>query len=136
MAIVYIGIGSNIGRRKENCMKAFALLKTNAVEISKRSSLYESEPWGIIDQPKFVNLVVEGDTQLSPEQLLKTVKSIERDLGRKKSVRWGPRVIDLDILLYNNMTINTPILTIPHQHLHDREFVLKPLSELSGSSHQ
>ncbi|MBI4945666.1 MAG: 2-amino-4-hydroxy-6-hydroxymethyldihydropteridine diphosphokinase, partial [Bacteroidetes bacterium] len=107
MAIAYIGIGSNLGNREENCKKAISLLEQNGIKVTKRSSFYETEPWGVKDQPKFINMAVEVETHLKPEELLKTIKKIEKDLGRGESMRWGPRVIDLDILLYNNLILKT-----------------------------
>ena len=131
MPIVYIGIGSNLGNREENCQKAIALLIEKNIKITKRSSLYETEPWGAKEQPGFINMAVEIETNLEPGVLLKTIKEIESSMGRRKGMRWGPRVIDLDILLYDEHVIKTHELEIPHPGIKDREFVLKPLSEIA-----
>lgn len=131
MPIVYIGIGSNLGNREENCEKAVTLLTRKGIKVIKRSSFYETEPWGVREQPKFINMAVEAETRLEPEELLKTIKEIESNLGRRESIRWGPRTIDLDILLYNDLTVKTQDLKIPHPHIKDREFILKPLSEIA-----
>ncbi len=131
MSIAYIGIGSNLGNREENCEKAIVLLIKRGLKVIKRSSLCETEPWGVKEQPEFINMTVEVETHLRPEGLLKNLKEIETDLGRRESKRWGPRIIDIDILFYNNLVINTPELEIPHSGIKDREFVLKPLSEIA-----
>ncbi len=131
MAIAYIGIGSNLGNRKENCEKAVNLLSQKGIKVLKRSSFYETEPWGVKEQPKFINAALEVETDLEPEELLKTIKGIESDLGRGSVIRWGPRLIDLDILLYNDLVVKTNNLEIPHPGVKNREFVLKPLSEIA-----
>lgn len=99
--------------------------------VAKQSSLYETEPWGITEQPEFVNMAVEIETGLAPMELLELLRKIERDMGRQETLRWGPRIIDLDMLLYNNIILNTNALIIPHPLLHEREFVLKPLFEIA-----
>jgi 2-amino-4-hydroxy-6-hydroxymethyldihydropteridine diphosphokinase len=131
MVIAYIGIGSNLGNREENCKKAITLLEQKGVKVTKRSSIYETEPWGIKEQPKFINMVVEVETHLKPEDLLKTIKGVEIALGRRENMRWGPRIIDLDILLYNDLILKTHDLEIPHPGTKDREFVLRPLAEIA-----
>lgn len=131
MAIAYIGIGSNFGNRKENCEKAVNLFSRKGIEVLKCSSFYETEPWGVKEQPKFINAAVEAETDLKPEELLKTIKGIESDLGRGSVIRWGPRLIDLDILLYNDLVVKTNNLEIPHPGVKNRAFVLKPLSEIA-----
>jgi 2-amino-4-hydroxy-6-hydroxymethyldihydropteridine diphosphokinase len=131
ISIVYIGIGSNLGNREDNCLKAIESLEKNGLHISKRSSLYETEPWGVKEQPKFVNMAIEAETDLSPKDLLLLLKKIEKDMGRLPSMRWGPRIIDLDILLYDDLRINNTDLQIPHPLMHERDFVLKPLAEIA-----
>ncbi|MCL4476074.1 MAG: 2-amino-4-hydroxy-6-hydroxymethyldihydropteridine diphosphokinase [Nitrospirae bacterium] len=131
MAVVHIGIGSNLGNRGENCLKALDLLSARGVIIRKRSSLHETEPWGVLDQPKFINMAAEGETALGPLKLLEVLKDIEAEAGRKESYRWGPRVIDLDILFYDDMVMDSPELKIPHPLMHEREFVLRPLAEIA-----
>ncbi len=128
---VYLGIGSNIGDRKRNCLEAVEALKEAGVSIRRVSSLYETEPWGYEKQPRFLNMAVEGETELSPLSLLKKIKEIEQNLGRQESFRWGPREVDIDILFYNSLVVNEPELKIPHPYIHKREFVLKPLKEIA-----
>lgn len=93
--------------------------------------MHETEPWGVKDQPRFINMAIEVETELDPPKLLEILKTIEGEIGRRESYKWGPRVIDLDILLYNDFVINTPELHIPHPHMHEREFVLRPLAEIA-----
>jgi 2-amino-4-hydroxy-6-hydroxymethyldihydropteridine diphosphokinase len=131
MAIVYIGIGSNVGNRETNCRMAIERLNEKGIEVKKTSSMYETEPWGFKDQPKFINMVIEAETRLEPERLLIVLKDIEKEMGRKETVKWGPRIIDLDILFYNDKIINQDELQIPHPYLHKRDFVLVPLSEIA-----
>ncbi|MGD0885037.1 MAG: 2-amino-4-hydroxy-6-hydroxymethyldihydropteridine diphosphokinase [Thermodesulfovibrionales bacterium] len=131
MCVAYIGIGSNLGNREKNILRAVAVLSEAGIVIKERSSLHETEPWGIKDQPKFLNMVLEGETDKEPAQLLEMLKKIERAIGREDTYRWGPRIIDLDILFYDDLVINEPSLQIPHPHLHERAFVLKPLSEIA-----
>jgi len=131
MPVTYIGIGSNLGNREENCQKAIALLIEKNIKITKRSSLYETEPWGVKEQPGFINMALEIETDLEPGILLKTIKEIENSMGRLEGMRWGPRIIDLDILLYDDLILKTHDLEIPHPGIKDREFVLKPLSEIA-----
>ncbi|UCE00668.1 MAG: 2-amino-4-hydroxy-6-hydroxymethyldihydropteridine diphosphokinase [Chloroflexota bacterium] len=129
-SIVYIALGSNLGDRAGNLRAAIKALEP-AVCPLKCSPVYETPPWGYLDQPKFLNQVVEAETDLSPMELLGLLKEIEGHIGRKKSVRYGPRLIDLDIILYNNEVINTPPLIIPHPHFAERSFVLLPLADLN-----
>jgi 2-amino-4-hydroxy-6-hydroxymethyldihydropteridine diphosphokinase len=128
---VYLGIGSNIGDRKRNCLEAVEALKKAGVLIRRVSSLYETEPWGYEKQPRFLNMAVEGETELSPLSLLKKIKEIEQNLGRQESFRWGPREVDIDILFYDSLVVNEPGLKIPHPYIHKREFVLRPLKEIA-----
>ena len=132
MAIVYIGLGSNLGRKKANIRRAVKLLnKKRDIKILKVSSSYETEPVGYVKQDWFVNACLKAETNLSPRQLLNTLKDIEKKLKRKKRfIRWGPRTIDLDILLYDNLRLKTKDLVIPHPEMHKRAFVLIPLIEL------
>ena len=131
MARAYIGIGSNLGMRKKNCEKAIQLVSRENISVLNRSEMLETEPWGIIDQPRFINMVMEVATDLAPEALLGLLKKIETDLGRTSTVRWGPRVIDLDILFYDDLVMKTAELEIPHPGIAERYFVLKPLSEIA-----
>jgi len=127
----FVGLGSNLGDRRRNLKKA--LQKINCLpgtKIIKTSKIIQSMPQGGSQQPEYLNAVVRLRTRISPLALLKKLKIIEVELGRKKSVRWGPRVIDLDILLYSDKVIRSRILTIPHPQLFRREFVIKPLLEV------
>lgn len=132
MAIVYIGLGSNLERKKANIRRTIKLLsKKKDIKILKVSSLYETEPVGYVKQDWFVNACLKVETNLSPRQLLNTLKDIEKQLKRKKAfLKWGPRTIDLDILLYDNLKLKTKDLVIPHPEMHKRAFVLIPLMEL------
>ena len=132
MAIAYIGIGSNLGDRHRNCLNAIGLLSQNGLPAAKQSSMQETEPWGVTEQPEFVNMAVEVVTDLAPINILEILKKIEKDMGRQDTIKWGPRIIDLDILLYDDIIMKTDSLTIPHPLMHEREFVLGPLSEIAG----
>jgi 2-amino-4-hydroxy-6-hydroxymethyldihydropteridine diphosphokinase len=131
MSTAYIGIGSNLGYREENCERAIKLLIANGITVTKRSSMTETEPWGVKEQPNFINMAVEIKTGLTPDELLRLLKNIEVDVGRLPTSHWGPRIIDLDILLYDDVIMKTPDLEIPHPGLSEREFVLKPLAEIA-----
>jgi 2-amino-4-hydroxy-6-hydroxymethyldihydropteridine diphosphokinase len=131
MPIVHIGIGSNLGDRRAHCLEAVKLLGENHIAVMSQSSLHETEPWGRKDQPHFINMAVEAETSLSPQGLLQVLRSIEKAMGRRDSGKWGPRIIDLDILFYDDVTLNSDDLKIPHPHLHERVFVLKPLAEIA-----
>jgi 2-amino-4-hydroxy-6-hydroxymethyldihydropteridine diphosphokinase len=131
MAVVYLGIGSNLGDKKANCLRSIGLLSSGGISITKKSSLCETLAWGLENQPNFINMVVEANTDLSPDKLLVLLKTIEKEMGREESVHWGPRLIDLDILLYNDLVLDTYSLTVPHPLLHERKFVLEPLAEIA-----
>ncbi len=131
MSTVYLGIGSNLGKRQESCLRAIELLRSKSLTVTKQSSMYETEPWGITKQSKFINMAVEVETDLTPMELLYLIKTIENEMGRLHSERWGPRIIDIDILLYDDTYINEDELKIPHPLLHERDFVLEPLSEIA-----
>ncbi len=127
----FISIGSNIGKKLENCLKAIYLLNSfEGCRVVKRSSFYKTEPVGYKDQDWFINCAVLINTELNPYALLNTLQQIEVIMGRKKCFKWGPRVIDLDLLLYEDLIINEKRLTVPHPLMHERRFVLIPLSEL------
>ena len=131
VAIVYIGIGSNLGNREKNCLDALKILEKKWIVVKKKSSLYETAPWGVTDQPRFMNMVVEVETELEPHKLLRTLKDIERQVGRGETFKWGPRIIDLDILLYDDLFLRDNSLQIPHPLMHKRDFVLNPLCEIA-----
>ncbi len=131
MITCYLGVGSNLGERKKNISEAIHLLrKTQGIKINKTSRIYETLPVGGPEQGKFLNAAIKLKTTLTPLTLFKSLKRIEKALGRRKGVRWGPRVIDLDILLYGEEIIQEKGLRIPHPRMFEREFVLKPLSEI------
>lgn len=127
---VFIGIGSNLGQRERNLVEAIERCQTFAI-LKKASSVYETEPWGEKDQPKFLNQVIEVETCLEPLQFLAALKRIEKEMGRAPTKRYGPRLIDLDILLFDRLVVKTPDLTIPHPMLDQRAFVLVPLAEVA-----
>jgi 2-amino-4-hydroxy-6-hydroxymethyldihydropteridine diphosphokinase len=131
MAKVHIGVGSNLGERVRNCERAIEMLAGCGVHPSKISSVYETEPWGVTGQPGFINMALEAATDLGPRELLDTLKQIESRLGRSETERWGPRIIDLDILLYEDLVLKEPGLVVPHPLMHEREFVLRPLAEVA-----
>lgn len=127
---MYLSLGSNLGERARHLAEAIALLAPQ-VMIDGVSSLYETDPIGVEDQPAFLNLVVAGKTALPAAGLLDRVKEIEREVGRRPTYHWGPRVVDIDVLLYGNLAIQTPNLIVPHPEMHRRAFVLVPLAELA-----
>ncbi|MEA1994291.1 MAG: 2-amino-4-hydroxy-6-hydroxymethyldihydropteridine diphosphokinase [Euryarchaeota archaeon] len=129
MAEVFIGIGSNLGNREEHIARALHFLGKRC-DIIKKSSLYETAPVGYKDQRSFLNGVVKMETALRPEELLHFLQKIEKKLGRIKTIKNGPRTIDLDILFYNDIIIDTEELTVPHPKLHKRLFVLEPFNEI------
>ena len=131
MATVYLGIGSNIGNRKNFIKMAIDSLNERGICTEELSSIIETEPVGGPPQEKFLNMVAKATTQLQPVDLLKTLKTIEKKLGRTKNVLNGPRTIDIDILLYDNQTISTPVLTVPHPRMRERDFVMIPLNEIA-----
>ncbi len=127
---VYLAFGTNLGERLDNLRAALRGLPP-AVEIEALSAIYETPPWGVTDQPAFLNMVGRGVTALAPLDLLAALKGLEARLGRRPGLRYGPRLIDLDILFYDDAVIAAPGLTIPHPRLAERAFVLKPLAELA-----
>ncbi len=130
--LAYLGLGTNLGDRWTNLREALRLLpKGTELRVLRCSQVYESEPWGVADQPPFLNCAVEVATTLGPEALLAQCKEIEQRLGRLPGPRWGPRLIDLDILLYGTQVVSLPHLEIPHPRLHLRAFALLPLAELA-----
>ncbi|MBN1384531.1 MAG: 2-amino-4-hydroxy-6-hydroxymethyldihydropteridine diphosphokinase [Elusimicrobia bacterium] len=132
MTDVFVGIGSNKGNRKKNILRAVGLLERYGQKIIKISSIHETRPYGYKKQNLFLNAVIKLKTGLSPEKFLSLCKKIEKEIGRKKSFRWGPREIDLDILFFGKKVMKTKKLTIPHDDLHNRKFVLIPLTEISS----
>ena len=128
--MVYLSLGSNLGNTQENIEKALQLLSEKC-KILNKSSLIETKPVGYVNQPDFLNGVVHVSTKLTPQSLLKFLKEIERKIGRTETFRNGPRIIDIDIIFYNNLVMETEELTIPHPRMPERLFVLQPLLELN-----
>ncbi len=131
MTKVYLSLGSNMGDRGANIQTALVDLEQWGVKVVRSSSLYETDPFGVKNQPGFLNMAVEAATGRSPEDLLTAIHAIERSLGRERKEKWGPRSIDIDILFYDNKVFEDPGLTIPHSHLAERKFVLVPLHEIA-----
>ncbi|MCL5429155.1 MAG: 2-amino-4-hydroxy-6-hydroxymethyldihydropteridine diphosphokinase [Chloroflexi bacterium] len=127
---IYLGLGSNLGDRKGYLDAAIAAMAPG-IRILRRSPIYETAPWGFTDQDDFLNMVVEAETELGPKQLLVLLKGIEVKLGRKPRFRNGPREIDIDILLYDDLILDEPGLRIPHPRFHERAFILAPLADLA-----
>ncbi|MEJ5240086.1 MAG: 2-amino-4-hydroxy-6-hydroxymethyldihydropteridine diphosphokinase [Anaerolineales bacterium] len=130
MAEIFLSLGTNLGDRLENLRRALECIAAQ-VHILQLSSVYETPPWGYTEQPAFLNLVLRAETELEPQALLDFLKSCEKKLGRQPSFRYGPRLIDLDILAYEDRIVETPNLILPHPHLHERAFVLVPLCEIA-----
>ena len=132
MACAYLGLGSNMGDRHKELDFALEMLRNHsAIRLIKAAPILETDPVGYLEQPKFLNTVAEIETALAPALLLEALQQIENDAGRVRSVRWGPRTLDIDILLYDNLVLSEPNLIIPHPHLREREFVLVPLAHLA-----
>jgi 2-amino-4-hydroxy-6-hydroxymethyldihydropteridine diphosphokinase len=130
--LAYLSLGSNLGDRVHYLDEAIRLLQDANLTITRRSSLYETEPRDFIHQPWFLNLVVEAQTRLFPRQLLSRIRRVEGQLGRKRRIAKGPRTIDIDILFFGNSVIEASDLVIPHPRLEERRFVLEPLAELAS----
>ncbi|MEK4423602.1 2-amino-4-hydroxy-6-hydroxymethyldihydropteridine diphosphokinase [Solibacillus sp. FSL K6-1523] len=132
---VYLSIGTNIGEREKNLQQAVqALMEHSAVRVKHVSSIYETAAVGYTEQADFLNIAVAIETKLIAREMLDICQSIENELGRVREIRWGPRIIDLDILLYNQENIDTESLIIPHPRMHERAFVLVPLQEIAPSN--
>ena len=128
----YLALGSNMGDKKRYLYDAIQMLNHHEeITITTLSSLYETTPWGYVDQDIFMNLVVEIETSLTALELLDVCQSIENELGRVREFKWGPRVIDVDILLYDNQAIESKRLTVPHPYITERDFVMIPLAEIN-----
>jgi len=132
MTKVYAGLGSNLGNKRENIIRAIDRIDAyGEICVKEKSGFYETAPVGGPPQPEYVNCVIGLETEIEPQALLKEFKKIETELGRKPGVRWGPRVVDIDILLYGDRIVNGHNLKIPHERMHERVFVLEPLCEIS-----
>jgi len=132
MTKLYLSLGSNIGNRAENIARAIAALGERGVRVTRESSLYDSEPLEIKEQPWFLNCAIEAETELSSERLMEVLLEIEREMGRERRVPKGPRLIDMDILLYGSEVVRAEGLEIPHPRMAERKFVLIPLAEIAG----
>jgi 2-amino-4-hydroxy-6-hydroxymethyldihydropteridine diphosphokinase len=127
----FVGLGSNLGDREATLEEAIALLRAHPeIEVAAVSALHETEPWGPVEQPRYLNGAVAIDTRLQPRELLGVLLDVERRLGRVRVERFGPRTIDLDLLLYGDVAVAEPGLEVPHPRLHERAFALEPLHEL------
>jgi 2-amino-4-hydroxy-6-hydroxymethyldihydropteridine diphosphokinase len=131
MQIIYLSLGSNVGDREANLRAAIAALEGAGVRVRRVSSLYETEPVDFLEQPWFLNCVLEGETDAPAQTLLKELRRIEARMGSKKLVAKGPRLLDVDILLYGDETVDTPELQVPHPRMTRRRFVLEPLAEIA-----
>ena len=128
----YIGIGSNLGTSGKNCVEAIEKISSNAnIKIISKSSFYKTAPIGDIEQDWFINSVIRVDTKLNPKELLLTLLNIESEMGRIRKEKWGPRLIDLDLLFYDKLILNQEGITLPHPEMQKRNFVLVPLNEIS-----
>lgn len=126
----YISFGSNIGDRLRAIEEAMSLIKSSGIEITKKSKLYETEPYGYKEQPSFLNGALEVETDLSCKELLNRLLEIELEIGRVRELKWGPRIIDLDIVFFNDEIYEEENLRVPHPDMHNRSFVLKPLNDI------
>ena len=127
----FLSIGSNLGDRFENLRQAQSYIASEIGHIARASSVYVTQAWGVRDQPDFLNQALEVKTELTPEKMLEKIQRIEKQMGRIKTEKWSKRLIDIDILFYNQDIIQTENLTIPHPFLHERNFVLAPLAEIA-----
>ena len=127
----YLSLGSNLGDRVKNLREAIAELRQAGIRVTRISSTYETEPVDFMDQPWFLNIALEAETELAPTALLQTLRGIEMKMGSRKLIAKGPRLIDMDILLYADEVIDTPELQIPHPRIHLRRFVLEPLAQIA-----
>ena len=132
MSTAYVALGSNLGDREENLQSALVHLSANDVQVVKVSTFIETEPYGVTDQPGFVNAVCQVETELEPLELLRLLLKIELEMGRVRVRRWGERNIDLDLLLYEDACVVSEELTLPHPDMQNRDFVLLPLAEIAG----
>jgi 2-amino-4-hydroxy-6-hydroxymethyldihydropteridine diphosphokinase len=131
MTLAYVALGANLGPREITLLRAVDLLaETEGIDVQAVSQLRETEPVGVVEQPRFLNGAVAVETSLPSRALLERLLEVERTLGRVRDVRWGPRFVDLDLLVYGDQQIDEPGLRVPHPRLHERRFALEPLAEL------
>ena len=133
MTTIYLALGSNLGDRARNLRRALSALAPK-IEVEAVSRCYETEPAYVLDQPRFYNIACRAQTQLGPREVLSFLKGLEVDLGRAPGERYGPRLVDLDLLLYGDTVLETPELTVPHPRLHERAFVLVPLDDVGAEA--
>ena len=129
--IAYVALGTNLGSLRENLDGALMRLRKKGLQITKVSSYIDTDPYGVTDQPRFLNAVCEVRTELLPQQLLKILLDTELEMGRVRLRRWGERIIDLDLLFYGSEIINEPDLTVPHPDMQNRDFVVDPMAEIA-----
>lgn len=127
----FLGLGSNLGDRAHYLGEAISALASPLIKVEATSRIYETEPWGLMDQPLYWNQVIEVETTLEPLDLLYVCQGIEHRLGRERKVHWGPRIIDIDLLIYDNIVSESEELILPHRYLEERAFVLAPLREIA-----
>lgn len=127
----FLGLGSNLGDRAHYLGEAISALASPLLNVEATSRIYETEPWGLMDQPLYWNQVIEVETSLEPLELLHVCQEIEQRLGRERKVHWGPRTIDIDLLIYDNIVSESEELSLPHRYLEERAFVLAPLREIA-----
>jgi len=133
--VAYVGLGANLGEPRQQLQEAIARLHTTEeIEVVRASSFYRTPPLGPPGQPWYINAVIQVRTRLTPEELLRVLHRVEEDLGRVRRERWGPRLIDLDLLLYNGVILSGPDLCLPHPEMHKRSFVLMPLAEIASQA--
>lgn len=125
-------LGSNLGNRLENLQEACKRLDQKAGRILQKSRVYETQPWGNTDQPEFLNMAVRLETKSTPEELLRAVLQIEKEMGRTRDQKWAPRIIDIDLVMFSDLVIQTPELIVPHPEMHHRNFVLVPCMDVAA----
>jgi len=130
MAVCILHLGSNIADRRKNIETAYEQIEKEIGKITKKSKLYQTAPWGNKTQDKFLNSAILTISTLNPFEILQKINSIEKTLGRRKKIKWGPRIIDIDIIFYDDLILQSEFLNIPHPHYNDRNFVLLPLFEI------
>lgn len=133
MKQIFLHTGSNLGNRKQNLQRALELIETEIGRIVQVSRIYWTKAWGLEEQPDFLNQAIEAQTELEPEQVLEKILQIEQEMGRERRIKWGERLIDIDILFYEDQIIQTERLTVPHPFMQERNFVLAPLVEIAAN---
>lgn len=129
--MIILALGTNIGNKEQNLKTALEQLELHGIIVKQASKIYETEPLGPQNQDDYLNMAIDVETKLEPLELLQTLKKIEKNMGREKTIHWGPRIIDIDIIFYNDVVIESKELTIPHKEMHKRNFVLEPVIEIT-----